>query len=228
MINSLDWDWVARSRNTVHYNEGNCGLWNSVRSLYCKATRIPKFVCTGLLSKGNPIKCNFYIYKGKKKNRIARNKLGNRKRTSKSKKHAKANREPWVLVTSIKGGNKEAKRIIAIYTKRMQIEEGFRDLKSSRYGFCFEQSKTYKPLRMEILLLIAMLAALAAFIIGIAAKERDLQYSFQANTVRNKNVLSIFFLGCQIIKNRRIKFTREELYLAILVLQAIVLKGWRT
>lgn len=225
-IEKLGWDWVARSRNTVHYKDDSASIWKPVKSIYSKATNTPQFICTGLLSQRNPIHCNFYVYKGKKKKRVAKNKLGKRKMTSKSKKHAQANKEPWVLVTSIKGGKIRSKKIIAIYKRRMQIEEGFRDLKSSRFGFCFEQSKTYKSARMEVLLLIAMLAALAALIIGKAGEQKNLQYGFQANTERKVTQLSLFFLGSQIIKNNKIKFTQQELLISLLALKCVISQGW--
>jgi len=225
-IEKLGWDWVARSRNTVYYKNDSGAVWQPVKNIYSKATNTPKFICAGLLSQRSPISCNFYTYKGKNKNRVSKNKLGKRKMTSKSKKHARANKEPWVLVTSIKGGKIRAKKIVAIYKRRMQIEEGFRDLKSSRFGFCFEQSKTYKAARMEVLLLIAMLAALAAFIVGKAGEQKNLQYAFQANTERKITQLSLFFLGCQIMRHNKIKFPEQELLIALSALRTVISQGW--
>lgn len=79
---------------------------------------------------------------------------------------------------------------------------------------------------MEVLLLIAMLAALAAFIVGKAGEQKNLQYRFQANTVRKIPQLSLFYLGCRIIKNSKIKFTRQELIIAILALKRVITQGW--
>jgi len=84
----------------------------------------------------------------------------------------------------------------------MQIEEGFRDLKSSKYGFGFEQAYSRKIVRIENLLLIAMLASLVAWKVGWFAEKEKLHYEFQANSVKHRRVLSLFYLGCRIIKKK--------------------------
>ncbi len=93
-----------------------------------------------------------------------------------------------------------AKRVVKIYQCRIQIEEGFRDLKSSKYGFGFEQARSHKIERIENLLLIAMLASLVAWVIGWLAEKEKLHYQFQANSIKDRRVLSLFYLGCRIIK----------------------------
>ena len=77
----------------------------------------------------------------------------------------------------------------------MQIEEGFRDLKSTRHGFAFRHNLGRNPKRIAVLLLLAALATLALWILGLFAYQSGLNRKFQANTVRNKNVLSVIFLG---------------------------------
>ena len=104
----------------------------------------------------------------------------------------------------------------------MQIEESFRDLKNSRLGFSLEGSQTQDGKRWEVLLLIAMLAILAACLLGKAAEKKNLQYEFQANTVRTRMVLSSFFLGCQIIKKGNIIFTKIELIEAFAIFKLII------
>lgn len=84
---------------------------------------------------------------------------------------------------------------------RGQIEEGFRDLKSARFGLSFEHANCRKAERIEIFLLIAMLACLIAYITGIAAESENLHQQFQINTVKRR-VLSYFFLGCRVIVKR--------------------------
>jgi len=37
---------------------------------------------------------------------------------------------------------------------------------------------------------------------------------FQANTVKDKPVLSIFFLGRRVLKNKRLKLSRSEIHMA--------------
>ena len=49
----------------------------------------------------------------------------------------------------------------------MQIEQSFRDLKSHRYGAAFDDTLTRDPRRLEMLLLIHMLAMLVAWLEGV-------------------------------------------------------------
>lgn len=82
----------------------------------------------------------------------------------------------------------------------MQIEEGIRDLKSSQYGFSFEKARSKGSQYNEILLLIAMLASFIAWITGWIGEKNKWHYQFQANSLKTKRVLSLFTLGCRIIK----------------------------
>jgi hypothetical protein len=53
----------------------------------------------------------------------------------------------------------------------MQIEEGYRDMKSKLYGLGFNESESYKIRRIEILMLVAVLAAMVLLLIGAAAEQ---------------------------------------------------------
>ncbi len=77
----------------------------------------------------------------------------------------------------------------------MEIEESFRDDKSSRYGWALEQSMTRKINRLRVLLMLTAFASFIALLVGAAAEERGLQRHFQANTTRTRRVLSIITLG---------------------------------
>ena len=123
----------------------------------------------------------------------------NNKSRSHSDTYRKSANDPWLLASSLSGENTSAETVINLYKKRMQIEEGFRDLKSSKYGLSFEHAYSKKIERIQILLLLAMLASLIAHLTGLAAENENLHYQFQANTIKTRRVLSFFFLGCQII-----------------------------
>lgn len=88
--------------------------------------------------------------------------------------------ESWLLASSLSLEMTPAVQIIAWYRLRMHIEEGFRDLKSTRYGLGFETSLSRNPERLAILLLIAALALLACWLIGLAAMVRGLHYRLLA------------------------------------------------
>ena len=87
-----------------------------------------------------------------------------------------------VLISPI--NSKLAKRVVKIYKARMQIEEGFRDMKSEHYGLGFNASQSRKTNRIAILMLIATLAAMLLLIIGTAAELAGKARNYQANTVK--------------------------------------------
>jgi len=62
------------------------------------------------------------------------------------------------------------KQVVTLYTRRMQIELSFRDLKSHHYGQGFEDSLTRKGARIEVLLLLSTLAAFATWLAGMACE----------------------------------------------------------
>ena len=204
-VRNLGWDYVGRVRGLVKYCPKGQTQWSSLKKIHRQATKNAKRLGRITLSKSEPIEGVLCYYKGTTKGRVNKNKLGQRRQSTDSKNNAKSAKEPWVLLTSLEGYS-VAKRVVKIYQCRMQIEEGFRDLKSSKYGFGFEQAHSYKIERIENLLLIAMLASLIAWVVGWFAEKEKLHYKFQANSIKHRRVLSLFYLGCRIIKKKiRIK-----------------------
>ncbi|HHI9478114.1 TPA: hypothetical protein ACP9DX_002385 [Legionella anisa] len=82
----------------------------------------------------------------------------------------------------------------------MTIEESLRDTKSRIYGFNLNDNKTQKAERYIVWLFIAALAALVAWVVGCLAEKAKLHYDFQANSYKDKQVLSFGYLGARIIK----------------------------
>jgi hypothetical protein len=97
------------------------------------------------------------------------NRLGQRVRSSHSSKHQKAQRELWCSAP-LSEGFKLAGKAVKLYALRMQIEEAFRDLKSTRFGLSLQLHHTYQLERLQVLLLIATLALMVAWIIGKATR----------------------------------------------------------
>lgn len=82
---------------------------------------------------------------------------------------------------------------MGVYRKRMQIEEGFRDVKSLRFGFSFDLHRTRCPQRIEILLLIAALACYALYLAGLQAQTTGRSYT-------HKTVLSLWRIGLEYLR----------------------------
>jgi Transposase DDE domain len=210
---SLGWDYIGRVRCGKKYSQNDGKTWHKYTKLFPRATSTPQSLGKVKLCRNNVLGTNLYLFKGKAKGRSLLNRVGKKRRDTNSMDHRKSGREAWVLASSLSGRGM-ASRVVKIYKKRMQIEEGFRDLKSSRYGFGFEDAYSRKRERIAILLLIASLASFVAWITGWAAEKSGLHLQFQSNSIQNRRVLSFFYLGCQVIK-RKIKIPPNILEKAI-------------
>ena len=100
---------------------------------------------------------------------------------------------------------------MGLYRKRMQIEEAFRDLKSERYGVGLAASQTRKPHRLALLLLIGALALFVLWLVGQVAVHRNLSPQYQANTTTHRRVLSVVYLGQQVIRRAAGGITKTHL-----------------
>lgn len=116
----------------------------------------------------------------------------------------------------------ETEKVVKLYALRMQIEEAFRDLKSTRIKLSFELHPTYPLERLQVLLLIATLALRVAWIIGKATEHTGQHRHYQVNTVRNRVVLSRIFLGLKVIDDPRVNLRLADVIAAINSLHEII------
>jgi len=206
LVQLFEWDFIGRIRHNTQCKKADDLSWEPIKNLYIKATNQAKLLGRFLLAKDGALPCYFYLFKKKKLYREKRNLVGKKIRCSVSLKHARRENEPWLIATSIDPGIISAKQVMIIYKKRMQIEESFRDLKNTGNGFSLRHCRSFSKNRLDIALLIGALAILVLWIIGMAAKQKNMQYDFQSNTVRNYDVLSILSIGWQVLE-RRINFS---------------------
>jgi len=209
LIESLGWDYVGRVRNStfcLHTTEED---WHAVKDLYQQASSTEKQLGFYQLAKANPIKCEMVIFKNKNKGRKDLVAVGDRSRKSKrSLSNAAREREPWLLATSLASRKSNfAKRVVKIYRSRMQIEESFRDLKT---GLNFNESNTRKKSRIEVLLLISIIAQYVLFLLGMTVKLLDKHRRYQANSIRDRNVLSYQFIGLRAFKDKNLKLNEDD------------------
>jgi hypothetical protein len=200
LIQSLGWDFVGRVRNNTSYQVPQKKQWLAIKTLYPQAKQKPCYLFESYLAKANAVKGGFYMVKSKPKKRIKKNLRGKKVQCSPSLKHAKRGREPWLIFTSLSAHKYNAQKIIKFYTQRMQIEEAFRDLKNTNNGLSLRHCRSYQKGRLNIALLIATITHLLLWLIGLIAKRKNLHYSFQANTIKNRNVLSTFTIGWQYLR----------------------------
>jgi len=211
LIESMNWDWVGRVRNRHHMRWTQGGPWFDAKKCYKKATSQPAYLGEGILTRRHEFRCQFVAYRGKLQGRKHKNRLGDVAKNSKSRKHAAGQREPWLLATSLNTNSTLAKKVVDIYSLRMQIEEGFRDVKSHRFGLSMTYHRTASVERLQVLLLIATLALMVLWIMGMAVTLLEKHYQFQANSVRDKKVLSIIFIGRQMMTQTRIRLSLNDI-----------------
>lgn len=210
-VEAQGWYWVARirHRHLMQWQAG--GDWQPARALYVQATHRPRSLGAVRLTRNTPHRCRLVLYRGPIRGRHRRNRQGQRAHHSNSEKHARAQREPWLLATNLPASRSLAKKVVRLYRRRMQIEEAFRDLKSRRFGLGLEYHNTRNTGRLAVLLLIAALALLLLWLLGQAARTQGLERAYQANTVRNRQVLSVIYLGLRLCTREQEHFTADQI-----------------
>lgn len=221
-VEKMGWDWIGRIRNRTKFQWPQSQSWLPCKALYDKANYRPRYLGVVSLTCSNPLSCHIYLLKNRKRKRVKKTAHGKRSRAQSSLKAAARQREPWLLASSLRATPEE---VTQIYRCRMQIEENFRDMKSTRWGFSLRQTRTRSARRLSILVLVGTLTHLAVWLLGKAGQRINLHYKFQANTVRDSQVLSIFFLGCQMLNREKIPISFSDIRQSHLELNAIVESG---
>lgn len=216
-IKALGWDFIGRTPSNLGYQFLNKTDWYSIKSLYGASTNKPTHVGNVLLGKTDckKLEASLYSYNGNPKYRKKHTTRNKRNYSKLNKQYSDMNKAPWVLATSLEGGENIAKKIIKNYALRMQIEQNFRDDKNERWGFGMQYSRTTTPQRITILLLLAAIASYIFLLFGVASESKELHRKFQANTVRDRRVLSLLTLGKQVIKHVIDLFNTEDLFLGL-------------
>lgn len=178
-VRRLGWDFIGRVRNKIHIDPGMKGKWFTLKELYRRATGKVRALGESWLSRKYPYDAHLYLLR------------------------KKGHKDPWLLATSLSPEQYPARQVVALYGKRMQIEETFRDLKDARFSLGMTLARTHSLARQQVLLLLGALAMLALWLVGLAARAKGWHRAFQANTVRTKHVLSVIFLGREVWKERQ-------------------------
>ncbi|BBO28132.1 iso-IS10R ORF [Alteromonas sp. I4] len=199
-VEKLGWFWLGRIRGEVGFRESGQSKWRSNKTFYPSANDKARYLGSGDLGRKSPIEAYLHLFKARSKGRKDQ-------RSSKAGRHHNAqqnyrdsSKEPWLLATNLPAESMTSKQLVNLYAKRMQIEESFRDIKSPQYGLGLRHSNTRCTKRFDILLLIAMLAEWVLRLIGFIATKHNWARQFQANTIRNRPVLSLIRLGREVRK----------------------------
>jgi hypothetical protein len=213
-VQRLGWHWIGRIRNGIKYRLHSRLQWRLTHDLYYRANSKPTYLGPAALSHKKPYDCHLYLYRKPPQGRKANRSLIHSLRHSDCRYFRKQQRDPWLLATNLTPDNFSPKQMMALYGKRMQIEECFRDLKSDKFGFGFTVSRSKNVERINILLLIAAIATLCLWWVGLHARTQGWQRHFQANSTRDRNVLSIPFLALAVISRDDYPMTTDDLIAA--------------
>jgi hypothetical protein len=213
-VERLNWHWLGRIRNrdfiafADHPDD-----WQSAKSLYAKATRKAKLLGLANWVRSNPLTGQLVIFYRPAQ---GRKQLTVQKRPAKSKqslKQAKREKEPWLLVVSPSLKAYSAVRVVNYYRTRMQIDEGFRDTKSTHYGLDLANDSRIQAERRANLLLIAALIVFALWLVGLSLKGSATERQIKVNSGSKHSPYSVIFLGK--IACRYVAFELSDDYLEL-------------
>lgn len=200
-VSAVGWFYVGRVRGNVRVRMAD-GTWQRCQVCYDQARHDAQDLGLHALVRGRPWDCHLLLQRRPRRGRQRLTRRGQPSRDRRHRKAAQAAREPWLLaVCPHLAARLAPDQIMAIYAKRMQIEEAFRDLKSHRYGVAFEDSLTRKPHRLTVLLLLQTLATFAAWIAGqIAERTRASLRVLAAPSARRR--YSLVRIGRELLARR--------------------------
>jgi hypothetical protein len=190
------WYYVARIRNRELYRRDQTD-WQPVKNLYALAAASPKALGRVEMTRSAPhfidLYCVRHCAKGRKHQRVT----GSIAKSKLSRQSARREREPWLLASNLVQSEWNPAKIVAVYKRRMQIEEGFRDVKSEHLGLGLNLHRSHCLHRIEILLLVAAFANYLLFLTGLQARQSNLERRYQSNSLRERRVLSLWRLGLE-------------------------------
>jgi hypothetical protein len=210
----MGWHWLGRIRNrdciafADHPDD-----WQPAKSLYAKATRKAKLLGPAHWVRSNPLSGQLVTFyrpaKGRKQLTLKKQPA----KSAHSRKQAKREKEPWLLVVSPSLKAFTAVRVVNYYRTRMQIEEGFRDTKSTHYGLDLARDSKIQAERRANLLLIAALIIFAFWLVGLSLKGSATERQIRVNSGSKRSPYSVIFLGK--IACRYVSFELPAAYLEL-------------
>ena len=93
---------------------------------------------------------------------------------------------------------------------------GLPGYESHQFGLGLTYHRCASVERLQVLVFIASLALLVLWLVGTATIAQGAHYQFQANSVRHKRILSVLFVGLQMVQDNRIILTPAAMKAAVI------------
>ncbi|EDM7351507.1 IS4 family transposase, partial [Salmonella enterica subsp. enterica serovar Oslo] len=192
-IRSLGWDFVGRVRGSLYFQVVGDKEWQMARDIASSTTA--RYLGFGRLARNASRDCPGHFYTVHKR---ATGRKGSQHYPKTDRMYRKNAREPWLLFTSLM--EYKPREIVKIYSRRMQIEQNFRDEKSERYGLGLRASKSRGEKRISVLCLVAVLYSIIIWLTGYYLESKGINRWFQANSEKSRRVLSYLTLSENVIR----------------------------
>ncbi|ALX92437.1 MULTISPECIES: IS4 family transposase [unclassified Serratia (in: enterobacteria)] len=194
-ISQLGWCFTGRVRGLVCFQLEGSTRWMKISDLQAESTPIK--VGYGVLARKPRMPCygSFYLQK-----RPSAGRHGKGRRSKTEKEHRSSAQEPWLLFSNVEG--LEPHQIMTLYSRRMQIEQNFRDEKSPRFGYGLRLSRSQGWGRLAVLSVVAAMASLVMWLTGYMAEKKQLHRHYQANSEKGRRILSYLRLAGEVLRDR--------------------------
>lgn len=193
MLDRLGFAWIGRIRNRDMVRTHGESDWRGCKSLYADTRGRSRDLGRAEYARSNPVQCRLVMIKRPPKGRKCQTVFGKESRSRHSNKQRAGQTEPWLLAVAPCLSSLSAEAVVALYGRRMQIEQTFRDLKSNQWGMGLSSSQTRKPKRLAALLLIAALLGFTLWLIGLAARRSGyyIEYGSRKKAATTLSILSL-------------------------------------
>lgn len=195
LIQANGWDYIGRIRGRARVRVDKSEAWSDLEQLWQMAGPRPSDLGSFEMGSNRLWRHTARIVAIRKKLRYQRLPA---QRDAGPERARRAAHEPWILATSLKV---RASKVVQLYSRRMQVEETFRDTKSPRFGISLSHARTRSTSRADILVLLAAFAHVLYVLVGLAAEAIRLQLRYQANTTTKRRVLSLPLLGRLVLRD---------------------------
>lgn len=209
-IKSLGWDFIGRIRGNIQLRlESKGEYWFRRQELIAKNR--PEYLGPGTLARTDYARCDghFYLHKKTPEGRKHKRSRCGITRLSQIKDARSAAKEPWLIFSNT--NDFKPREIMKLYSRRMQIEQNFRDEKSERFGFGLRASYSRSTGRMLVLSLLATLSTIIMWLLGYHAENKGLHLRYQANSIKSRRVISYLTLAENVLRHSPLILKRTEL-----------------